>query len=48
MANILAKAKSDGSPGYVTMESKDDRLHGYAMPVLLGSNLLLRVSSYGG
>ena len=35
-ADILvgAEFKSDGSPGYVTTDLEDDRLHGYAMPVL--------------
>ena len=49
MANILADAEfeSDGSPGYVTMDSKDDRLHGYAMPILLSLNLFLRIGPYG-
>ena len=30
------------------MDSEDDRLHSYAMPILLGPNLFLRVSPYGG
>ena len=47
MANILAKAKSDGSLGYVTMDLEDDHLHGYATPVLLGQNIFLRISPYG-
>jgi hypothetical protein len=49
MADILAEAEfeSDGSPGYVTMDSEDDHLHSYAVPILLGSNLFLRVSPYG-
>ena len=50
MANILADAEfeSDGSLGYIMMESEDDHLHGYATPVLPGPNLFLRVSPYGG
>ena len=50
MADIFgdAKVKFDGSLGYVTMDSNDDRLHGYAMPILIGLNLFLRVSPYGG
>ena len=48
MANILAEAESDGSPGYVTMDSEDDCLHSYAMPILPGPNLFLHVSPYGG
>ena len=30
------------------MDSKDDHLHGYTMPVLLGLNLFLHISPYGG
>jgi hypothetical protein len=50
MVNILADTEfeSNGSPGYVTMDSKDDHLHVYATPILLRLNLFLRVSSYGG
>ena len=50
MANILAEAdaESDDSLGYVMMDLEDDRLHGYTMPVLLGSNLFLRVNPYDG
>ena len=50
MADVLADAEfeSDGSLGYVMMDSKDDHLHGYITPVLLGLNLFLRVSPYGG
>jgi len=50
MANILANAEfeSDGSPGYVTTDSEDDHLHDYATPILLGPNLFLRISPYGG
>ena len=50
MADILAEAEaeSNGSLSYVMMDSKDDRLHGYATPILLGLNLFLRVSPYGG
>ena len=50
VADILAEAEfeSDGSPGYVTTDSEDDRLHGYATHVLLGPNLFLHVSPYGG
>ena len=50
VADILVEveAKSDGSPGYVTTDSEDDRLHAYAMPILLGLNLFLHVSPYGG
>jgi hypothetical protein len=49
MADILAEveAESDGSSGYVMMDLEDDRLHGYATPILLGPNLFLRVSLYG-
>jgi hypothetical protein len=49
VADILSNTEfeSDGSPVYVTMDSKNDRLHGYAMPVLSGLNLFLRVSPYG-
>ena len=48
MADILADTEfeSDGSLGYVTMDLEDDRLHGYAMPVLPGPNLFLHVSPY--
>jgi hypothetical protein len=46
VADILAEAESDGSPGYVMTDSKDDRLHGYAMPVLPGLNLFLHISPY--
>ena len=50
MANILAEAdaESDDSLGYVMMDLEDDHLHGYTMPVLLGSNLFLRVNPYDG
>ena len=50
MADILADAEveSDGSSSYIMMDLEDDRLHGYAMPVLLGPNLFLRVILYGG
>jgi len=50
MADILAEAEaeSDGSPGYVTMDSEDDRLHGYTTHVLSDLNLFLHVSTYGG
>ena len=49
MADILADAEteSDGSLGYTTIDSEDDRLRSYAMPVLLGLNLFLCVSPYG-
>jgi len=47
-ADILAEAESDGSPGYVTTDSEDDRLHRYATPVLSGPNLFWHVSLYGG
>jgi hypothetical protein len=47
-ANILDEAESNGSPGYIMMDSEDDHLHGYATPVLLGPNLFLRISPYGG
>jgi hypothetical protein len=49
VANILANAKfeSDGSPSYIIADSEDDRLHNCATPVLLGSNLFLRISPYG-
>ena len=50
VADILAdtKVKSDGSLGYVTTDSEDDHLHGYATPILLALNLFLCVSPYGG
>jgi hypothetical protein len=50
VANILDNAKTeyDSSPSYIMMDSKDDRLHGYAMPILPGPNLFLRVSPFGG
>ena len=49
MANILADAEfeSDGSLGYVMMDSEDDHLHGYTTPVLLGQNLFLCIGPYG-
>ena len=36
MSNILgdAEVESDGSPGYITTDLDNARLHGYAMPVL--------------
>ena len=50
VADILVEVEfeSDSSLGYVTMDSEDDRLHGYATHVLLGPNLFLHVSPYGG
>ena len=50
VADILANAEleSDGSPGYVMMDSEDDRLHGYAMPILSVLNMFLQISLYGG
>jgi hypothetical protein len=50
VADILAEAEfePDGFSGYITMDSKDNRLHGYAMPILLGLNLFLHVIPYGG
>ena len=43
-----AEFESNDSLSYVTTNSEDDRLHGYATPILLGLNLFLRVSPYGG
>ena len=50
VADIMAEAeaKSNGSPGYIMTDLKDDRLHSYAMPVLLGLNLFLCISLYDG
>jgi len=50
MADILVEAEfeSDGYLDYVTTDTKADRLHGYATFVLLGPNLFLHVSPYGG
>ena len=50
MADILAEAEfeSNGSPGYITIDSEDDRLHGYTTLVLPGPNLFLSVSPIGG
>ena len=49
MANILAEAEFEpvGSPGYVMTDLEDDRLHGYATPILPGPNLFLHISPYG-
>ena len=43
-----SEPESDGSPGYLTTDSNDDRLHGYATPVAQGPNLFIRTSPWGG
>ena len=42
-----AEFESNDSLSYVTTNSEDDRLHGYATPILLGLNLFLHVSPCG-
>ena len=46
LANV--EFASDGSLGYVTTGLEDDCLHSYATPILLGPNMFLHVSPYGG
>jgi len=42
------EAESDGSLSYITIDSEDERMYGYAMPFTLGPNLFLHISPYGG
>ena len=40
-------AESNGSQGNIMMDSDDDGLHGYPMPVPMGWNLFIHASLFG-